>query len=387
MEIRSFSVENYKGFFDRQEIELAPLTLFYGENSSGKSALVRVLPWIAESMADPRPGPRLDGWVGREALWGDLAHIHRPFDPLVIQLTWAEGHTVEWKVRGGTLPGSCELAALSLRGAGEPLDLADDGDGTWGNTGRRIGGLLPQPPERRWETFLLRVQWLLGVRVSIPRIEKALAAAPGGLLPNGEGVARYLYYWSRRGLPAEREALGFVHRFFLGLGHELTVEEVAHSYFRLTVARQGAAGSPVNLQDTGEGLTQVLAPLLALARAACGLGPRVVCLEQPELHLHTNAQRALASAIAEAVRAGAQVLVETHSEVLLAAIQLEVATARLTSDQVALYWVARQPHSSSVARRVTLDPRGRVSSAWPLSAFDDLLTLKSELFEAQRGRR
>lgn len=44
MLIKSFEVQNYKGFRDRQPIELAPLTLLYGENSSGKSALLRLVP-------------------------------------------------------------------------------------------------------------------------------------------------------------------------------------------------------------------------------------------------------------------------------------------------------------------------------------------------------
>lgn len=78
MLIRSFEVRNYKGFREHQPVELAPLTLLYGENSSGKSALLRILPWISESMADDRPGPVLDGTVGREALWSDLTHINTP---------------------------------------------------------------------------------------------------------------------------------------------------------------------------------------------------------------------------------------------------------------------------------------------------------------------
>jgi len=89
MLIRSFDVQNYKGFRDRQVVDLAPLTLLYGENSTGKSALLRLLPWMSESMSDHRPGPVLDGAVGREALWSDLVHIGSPTHPIVVTVVLA----------------------------------------------------------------------------------------------------------------------------------------------------------------------------------------------------------------------------------------------------------------------------------------------------------
>ena len=184
---------------------------------------------------------------------------------------------------------------------------------------------------------------------------------------------------------SETKALAFVLKFFEVLGFELLVVDVAPGFFRLDVAPMGNPSSAINLVDTGEGLTQVLAPLVALARAANGIGPSVVCLEQPELHLHTDAQRALALSIADAAVAGAQVMIETHSEVLLAATQLAIANRRIPSGDVALYWVARHSGPVSIARPVPLDDRGRVGSAWPVDAFDDLLQLKSELLDAQRG--
>ncbi|MBK3434390.1 AAA family ATPase [Pseudomonas sp. CCI1.1] len=48
--LKSFSVENYRSFSRKQDIELRPLTLFFGWNSGGKSALLRFLPLVAESL-------------------------------------------------------------------------------------------------------------------------------------------------------------------------------------------------------------------------------------------------------------------------------------------------------------------------------------------------
>lgn len=394
MLIKSFEVQNYKGFRDRQPIELAPLTLLYGENSSGKSALLRLVPWIAESMADTRPGPSLDAAVGREALWSDLAHISSPRQPIEVQIDWQAGPSAKWRFRGGTLPGTCELASIDLTGPAGRWSLEDDGDGRWQGRVAFVAGLLPAVDEAAWTQnvgysrshYRLDVQWLQGVRAPVPRVAKGLASSPGKLSPTGEGVARFLYHWDRVARSdAETGALDFVMGFFRKLGFELQAVDVAPGFFRLDVAPVGSPSAAINLVDTGEGLTQVLAPLVALARAAHCIGPSVVCLEQPELHLHTDAQCALALSIADAAAAGAQIVIETHSEVLLAATQLAIANGRIPAGDVALYWVARRNDPVSVARRVPLDDRGRVGSAWPIDAFDDLLQLKSKLLEAQRG--
>lgn len=396
MLIRSFEVRNYKGFREHQTVELAPLTLLYGENSSGKSALLRLLPWISESMADDRPGPVLDGAVGREALWSDLAHISNPRHPIEVTVTWSAGHRASWKFRGGPLPGSCELKSIELEGPSRTWILEDDGDGSWQGQVPGVTGLLPSVDEVTWDhevdcarsQFKIDIQWLQGIRAAVPRVEKVLASPPGHLSSTGEGVARFLYQWDRLARSDNQaRALEFVLAFFRRLGFELSATDVAPGFFRLDVAPVGNPSASINLVDTGEGLTQVLAPLVALARAAHGMGPRVVCLEQPELHLHTDAQRALATSIAEAAAAGAQILIETHSEVLLAATQLAIAirSNQISGDDVALYWVERRGDPVSVARRIPFNEQGRVGGSWPIDAFGDLLQLKSELLRAQRS--
>jgi hypothetical protein len=396
MLIRSFEVQNYKGFRDLQAVDLAPLTLLYGENSTGKSALLRLLPWMSESMSDHRPGPVLDGAVGREALWNDLVHIGSPRHPICVTVVWQAGHKATWEFRGGSLPGSCELKSITLEGQQKVWALADDGDGTWQGLVPGVGGLLPSVDERRWadevdctrHVFKLEVQWLQGIRAAVPRVEKVLASPPGALSTRGQGVARFLYQWDRLARSDnESRALEYVLSFFRALGFELRATDVAPGFFRLDVAPLANPSASINLVDTGEGLTQVRAPLVAMARAAHELGPRIVCLEQPELHLHTDAQRALAASIADAAAAGAQVLIETHSEVLLAAIQLAVAQrpSRIANSEVALYWVEKRGDSVSVAKRAPLDEHGRVGGGWPIDAFSDLLKLKGELLNAQRG--
>jgi predicted ATPase len=46
MRLTSFSVQNYRGFADRTEVELRPLTLLFGYNSAGFSSPSPAASWI-----------------------------------------------------------------------------------------------------------------------------------------------------------------------------------------------------------------------------------------------------------------------------------------------------------------------------------------------------
>ena len=78
----------------------------------------------------------------------------------------------------------------------------------------------------------------------------------------------------------------------------------------------------VSIADVGFGVSQVLPVLVALIVAEPG---RLVYLEQPELHLHPRAQVALAQVLAAAAKRGVRVVAETHSSLLLLAVQTLVA--------------------------------------------------------------
>jgi predicted ATPase len=73
MALSSFTVANYRSFLRPTTIELRPLTLLFGYNNSGKSALLRVLPLLADSVGTPRGAPlNLDSAAVRGASFRDL---------------------------------------------------------------------------------------------------------------------------------------------------------------------------------------------------------------------------------------------------------------------------------------------------------------------------
>lgn len=121
------------------------------------------------------------------------------------------------------------------------------------------------------------------------------------------------------------------------------------------------APDTVNIADVGIGVSQTLPVLVALLTARPG---QLVYIEQPEIHLHPRAQIALAEILADAAMRGIQVVIETHSGLLILAIQTLVAEGRLADDRVKLHWFTRQAGITHIAT-TELDRSGAFTEDWP----------------------
>ncbi|MGB0932420.1 MAG: AAA family ATPase, partial [Chitinophagales bacterium] len=55
--MKSFQLKNIKSFKDTGEIELKPITIFVGKNSSGKSSLVRFPVVLAQTFLEDTISP------------------------------------------------------------------------------------------------------------------------------------------------------------------------------------------------------------------------------------------------------------------------------------------------------------------------------------------
>jgi predicted ATPase len=74
--VKAFRLQNFRGFEDTGWIELLPLTLLVGPNSTGKSSLLRFLPLVQQSVLYPTVGPFL--WSREGGLdFGTLATVRR----------------------------------------------------------------------------------------------------------------------------------------------------------------------------------------------------------------------------------------------------------------------------------------------------------------------
>lgn len=136
---------------------------------------------------------------------------------------------------------------------------------------------------------------------------------------------------------------GEVARFYAALdpARDLEVKEELDAGYRIRLNPRARKPSfRIDLDDTGEGMVQVLPVLVAAAIAAREGAGTILAVEEPESHLHPDAQSVLARffcAIAAGNNAPTLVL-ETHSRVFLLAVQLGIAAGRLSPEHVGLAW-------------------------------------------------
>lgn len=71
--LESIGLKNLRSFAKTTKIELKPITVFVGKNSSGKSSFLRTLPLFRQSIESNTTGPIL--WFGRYVDFGDFSEV------------------------------------------------------------------------------------------------------------------------------------------------------------------------------------------------------------------------------------------------------------------------------------------------------------------------
>jgi predicted ATPase len=142
----------------------------------------------------------------------------------------------------------------------------------------------------------------------------------------------------------------------------------------------------VSLADVGFGVSQIIPVLVSLRVAGKG---QLVYLEEPEIHLHPRAQVKLAEILADAAKRGVRVVAETHSTLLLTAIQTLVAKGELKPELVKLHWFQRDPKTGVTEVTSTdLNENGAFAqSDWPEDFDDVILKADGAYLDAVEGRQ
>lgn len=116
----------------------------------------------------------------------------------------------------------------------------------------------------------------------------------------------------------------------------------------------------------GFGLTQVFPIVVAALSASMG---DMLLIENPEVHLHPAGQAQMGQFLADAARAGIQVIVETHSDHVLNGIRRSIKAGILPPDQAVLHFFRPRSLGEPQVISPIIDRSGNVDS-WPDGFFD-----------------
>lgn len=201
------------------------------------------------------------------------------------------------------------------------------------------------------------------------------------------------------------------------LKYTLDITEIGEGsgYFQIAIGNK--TGQSCNLMDVGYGISQILPIVTQMAKATYESEyraekkkssngkrppvafPDIFVVEQPELHLHPNAQAELASLFSMVVQGelnqNRKILIETHSEHLIRKIQCLIADTNspyhLSKDQVKIYYVhsCSNPDAEhgSWIEEMEIDEYGQFLKEWPHGFFDKAYNLTNELMTMVSKRK
>ncbi len=407
--ITAISVQGFKSLANESRIEIRPLTILAGANSSGKSSIMQPLLLMKQTLeASYDPGPLLlngpnvnftsfDQFISRLQKNSDCQGFsveinHAAYPTLKVVFSLNEDQTLE--IREMIIGVGNYSFSLSPNQSSGELE--------------KVISIVRQkklPEGMKWSVF--RNRCFLNVAFEALNDEAKVKFSPvlqiyesgifsffvfqeelhnmihvPGLRDNPQRdyprtatstdfpgtfenyVATIIAEWQENGddrlkrLEAMLSDLGLTWKIFAKVVNDAQIELLVG---RLPKARRGGKDL-VSISDVGLGVSQVLPVLVALLVAKPG---QLVYLEQPELHLHPRAQYALAKILAETAKRGVKLVVETHSALLLLNVQTLVAQRDLDPDLVKLHWFLRSDEDGTTSiESADLDENGAFGD-WP----------------------
>jgi len=201
--------------------------------------------------------------------------------------------------------------------------------------------------------------------------------------PDGADAVAALISAARDNESLQEDTANWLKQLGLVDGFSIKSTDARERFYEVTV-KIGDAESA--LMDVGFGVSQVLPVIAMLLSAPAG---SIILLEQPELHLHPNAQSALADLMLYAAeKRGLQLIVESHSEHLLRRLQRRIAEVEqefARPENIKMYFCAPGKMGSTICE-VKLDKYGQIAN-WPPNFMGDISGDVHEMSRAGFERR
>jgi predicted ATPase len=398
MPIKEITIQNFKGIDAPVELEIKPITIFVGANSSGKSSCIHALACLSQTAKIPnnsRPLVLDDEYanvhLGRFievihsrtykdaiGLGINIGEITYPFRMSEKKLTLKkeEGKALfSFKSTLRTQDVNLEHATYTVGSTSFSAKRKDDHftiaiNGVQDTLLFELESAFSITPQVGFESeaqfskyrplislqrdlisILKNTLYLGPFRQSPQRSYPTRGASPKEVGPLGEATVtlianEIIQKQSRAHIDKIQEWLGQ-----LNLAKKLEVRRIARSeLFGVNLTLPDGKSYP--LADLGYGLSQVLPVLAQCSFAQKG---STLLFEQPEIHLHTVAAKGLAKIFIDTVKEkDARILIETHSPDLVHQLQRELRSRKIKVEDLAIYKVSRKNEQTNF-KKIEID--------------------------------
>lgn len=352
--IDSITMTNFK-CFKEQTITLSGINVLAGLNGAGKSSVIQSLLLLRQARLSATGKPESLRWHGSLIDIGsfrDALHERSDNDEIALEAEFTSS--------------KCVSIVICETGSGDATLIRGDGF-----TNAHCSSLY------RNSMFYLGAD-RLGPQKTLPFLDQEYEAqTPLG--KSGEFVLWYLENHYNRVVPerlryveAPKDTLLEQVTAWLGVispGVTLRIESLPNADLALASFSfsqdKDVLSRRFRATNVGFGLSYALPVIVALLSAQ---NDDLVMIENPEAHLHPAGQTRLAELAARAAAAGAQVVLETHSDHILDGIRLAVRNGIVAPDQTVFHYFRRAGLTADV-RTPAIRQDGRLDS-WPAGFFD-----------------
>lgn len=358
--ITDLAIQNYK-CFERQQFNLAPLTLLAGLNGAGKSSVIQSLLLLRQSYEQ--------GMLQETGLSlnGDYVQIGAAKDAL-----YEKAQTDSFGFRLGFDGGGFGDWAFTYDAKGDVVASA---------RAETSGDVFKE------RLFSDRFEYLqaerIGPRTQFPTSDY-LVRRKRHLGTKGEFATHFLSYFGRR-LKVERHLAhpnatsdDLIDQVEAWLGEISPGARLHFTPYAGTDAVNleysflygSEASERYRATNVGFGITYALPIIVAILASGTDT---IILLENPEAHVHPKGQIKIGRLLAIAASRGAQVVVETHSDHVLNGIRLAIHGGLAKPQTVALYYLRRSLIGGvrpPEVTRISVDSAGRLGSR-PAGFFDE----------------
>jgi predicted ATPase len=394
--INKISFKNYKSFKDEQTLELKPLTVIIGKNSSGKSAIVKLPTLIEGSLSGNFEDPILtvNNEIELGAEFRDLIYgreigtlnliLEQDAKKLSIEIASGLKETDLPKIRKWNYNNQVDLIYKDIEGiyydnlSKETIKVNFNGFNIESIENSSIENLIGKK-------ITLNTNYIGPFR----DIPNRTYSSRGNTKSSKNGIRGeltyqlllrdYLYNESK----LIKQVSNWYEKNFDGWG--LQINSTSKPDYKIELKRSNPEFS-INLRDVGEGMSQVL-PLVVSAFID-NENETLTILEQPELHLHPAAHGNLAELFVKSTKKTRnKFLIETHSNNFVLRLRRLIAQGDLDNKDVALYSVEYNSESNtSSLKKIDILDNGDVSY-WPTNVFSESLDETIAIRTAQLDRK
>jgi hypothetical protein len=365
-------IKNFRAIRE-QELDIAPITVLYGMNGTGKSSVLYALLTLKNIVLNPNQP--VDAFFGYGFLGlGNFKAVvfdHNDREPIELGVSVTEVSEGEIRYFVRLNPSNGEFRFYSEPSFRLALSVAfpypANAHEERGWDGFRVvwNGLLVQveptnitPETKERAEFLAR---RFNQPIELVRTTEIVPLRRGFSKPYYGAVSLSPLLVSED----EVATLLATDPYLLGKVSVYLERIVSHSLYYH--AQLGTAIFTLNTVDRTTGMTCELVNegfgvnhLVFLLTKALRSDVRIVCIEEPEIHLHPSAQRKLAQALVDiAQNENKHFIITTHSETFLMALLAEVARGRLAPEQLACYWAVKKGKEAQFERQ-QVNERGQI---------------------------